>query len=39
VFYLFVVETLNTSFDMVMMYQPLVLKYGAFCVPTGVFVD
>ncbi|KAJ7837635.1 hypothetical protein B0H13DRAFT_1912413 [Mycena leptocephala] len=28
VFYLFVVETLNTGFDMAMMYQLLVLQYG-----------
>ncbi|KAJ7880436.1 hypothetical protein B0H13DRAFT_2345657 [Mycena leptocephala] len=28
VFYLFVVETLNTGFDVAMMYQPLVLQYA-----------
>ncbi|KAJ7880411.1 hypothetical protein B0H13DRAFT_949370 [Mycena leptocephala] len=28
VFYLFDVETLNTGFDMAIMYQPLVLQYG-----------
>ncbi|KAJ7817430.1 hypothetical protein B0H13DRAFT_1922929 [Mycena leptocephala] len=38
VFYLFVVETLNTGFNMVMMYQPLVLQSGASCIPTCVFV-
>jgi len=28
VLYLFIVETLNTGFDMYMMYEPLVLRYG-----------
>ncbi|KAJ6586613.1 hypothetical protein B0H10DRAFT_2234356 [Mycena sp. CBHHK59/15] len=28
VLYLFVLETLNTGFDMAMMYQPLILQYG-----------
>ncbi|KAJ7080165.1 hypothetical protein B0H15DRAFT_857129 [Mycena belliarum] len=28
VLYLFVLETLNTGFDMAMMYQPLILEYG-----------
>ncbi|KAJ6562261.1 hypothetical protein B0H19DRAFT_1143989 [Mycena capillaripes] len=28
VLYLFVLETLNTGFDMAMMYQPLILDYG-----------
>ncbi|KAJ7627930.1 hypothetical protein DFH06DRAFT_1102828 [Mycena polygramma] len=28
VLYLFVAETLNTGFDMAMMYQPLILEYG-----------
>jgi hypothetical protein len=29
VLYLFVVETANTGIDMAMMYQPLILEYGA----------
>ena len=30
VFYLFIVETVNTGIDMAMMYQPLILEYGTF---------
>jgi len=32
VLYLFIVETLNTCFDIMLVYEPLITRYGVSCV-------